>query len=79
VPTELARDAGKELGLLRGQVLTNHSSWAALCICLRERPGDIGALLEIVGVTHRQVKPFDACADAYSVYEDACTRRRAQR
>ena len=77
VPTELGRDAGEELRFLRSQVLTNHSSWAALCICLRERPGDIGALLEIVGTTHTHVKQFDACADAYSVYEDGCMQRRA--
>jgi hypothetical protein len=79
VPTELDRDSKLELGLLRGEVLNHHSSWAALCICLQERPADFGGLLMIVGITHGQVKPFDACADAYSVYEDGCTRAKLKR
>lgn len=75
VPTELDIDGQRSLSCLRGDVLNHHSSWAALCICLREKPGNLGALLTIVGVTH-QVKAFDACVDAYSVYEDGCTRGR---
>jgi hypothetical protein len=74
VPAELGHSGHEDLGVLRSGVLNHHSSWAALCICLRERPVSFRALLRIVGVTHGQVKPFNACADAYSVYEDGCLR-----
>lgn len=74
VPIELEHGTDRTLGLLRGDVLNRGSSWAALCICLSERPPDLRALLALAGVTHGQLAPFNACADAYSVYEDACRR-----
>src|SRR5437763_1911199 len=77
IPADLARDSAVDMGLLRGWVLNHHSSWGALCICMRERPESLGALLKLVGVT-RQTAAFDACADAYSVYKDGCTRGRLQ-
>lgn len=74
VATELQFDGRQKLSLLRSEVLNHSSSWAALCVCLQERPHSFRRLLAIVGITHGQVGPFDACVDAYSVYEDARTR-----
>jgi hypothetical protein len=75
-PLQIDIERGKNRGLsaLRSDILNHHSSWAALCLCLKVRPDSLRKLLEAAGVTHGQVGPFDACADGYSVYEDGRMR-----
>lgn len=59
--------------MLRNAVVDKGSSYAALLLAMRGHPADLGALLGLIGLPPRQdqrARTFDACADAFAVYED---------
>lgn len=77
--TETAQ-SGVEIGVLRGELVKEGSSWAALQLSLKTRPASLRDLLETAHVYElkgdQRMKAFDACADGYSVFSDARRRHK---
>lgn len=75
-----ATAAGVEIGVLRGAIVNDGSSWAAFQLALKTRPQSLRDLLALAHVyelgSPAREKAFDACADGYAVFHDGRSRNK---